>query len=216
MKKAVLFDFDYTLGDSTGGIVLSTNYALEKLGYETKTEQQIRKMVGLSLRDTFMTLMDSRDEEAAAQFAVYFKEKADEVMVANTSLYEGVRSMLRQLKQEGYLVGIITTKYRRRIISIFEKYNALNLLDIIVGGEDVEKEKPDPEGLLRAINNLNLSADEILYVGDSLVDAKTAMNGAVDFVAVLTGTTTQEDFEPFPHVLIAPTVLEVKTFLNLR
>lgn len=216
MKKAILFDFDYTLGDSTGGIVLSTNYALKKLGYEKKTEQQIRKMVGLSLRDTFMTLMDSEDEKEAAQFAEYFKEKADEVMVVNTSLYEGVQSMLRQLKQEGYLVGIITTKFRRRIISIFEKYNALDLLDIIVGGEDVEKEKPDPEGLLMAMDNLNLSADEILYVGDSLVDAKTAMNGAVDFVAVLTGTTTKEDFEPFPHVLIAPTVLEVQTFLDSR
>lgn len=54
--KAILFDFDYTLGDSTKGIISSVNFALNKLGYQKRDEETIRKTIGLSLRDTFFEL----------------------------------------------------------------------------------------------------------------------------------------------------------------
>ena len=53
MVKAVIFDFDYTLGDSSNGIALSINYALERLGYEAQKMDAIRKTIGLSLKETF-------------------------------------------------------------------------------------------------------------------------------------------------------------------
>lgn len=59
---------------------------------------------------------------------------------------------------------------------------------------DVKIEKPNPEGLLFAIQHLKVKHMEILYVGDSLVDVKTAENAKVKFAGVLTGTTTRDDF----------------------
>lgn len=214
MVKAVIFDFDYTLGDSTDGIVQCVNYALGRLGLKIKSVAEIRKTIGLSLKDTYRTLTLRQSEEEAVRFSDYFKEKADFVMVENTVLFQGVKKFLQALRQDGYQIGIVTTKFRFRIVQILEKFDAVDLVDLIVGGEDVKCEKPSPEGLLWAIDRFGLAKDEVLYVGDSLVDAKTAKNAQVNFAGVLTGTTTAEDFKNYPSVFIGDTVTNLRCFLN--
>ncbi|MCM1046976.1 MAG: HAD-IA family hydrolase [Clostridiales bacterium] len=213
MIKAIIFDFDYTLGDSTNGIVLSVNYALEKLKYSAKDTEAIRKTIGLSLKDTFWTLTKTDNMDEAEQFAKYFIEKADIVMVENTQLYDDVKEVLSNLKAEGFKIGIVTTKLRYRIEQILNKFNVFDLVDIIIGAEDVKIEKPAPDGLLQVIDRLKLSKEDILYVGDSLVDAKTAENAQVNFAGVLTGTTTREEFGLHRNVFIGAHVKEVYDFI---
>lgn len=213
MIKAIIFDFDYTLGDSTDGIVLSANYGLEKLGFEPRGREAIRKTIGLSLKDTYRALTKRSDETEAAQFAAYFKEKADQIMVENTVLYEGVKETLRRLRADGYQIGIVTTKFHYRIEQILDRFHASDLVDLIVGREDVKVEKPSPEGLLWAIDQLHLAKEDVLYVGDSLVDAKTAENAQVRFAAVLTGTTTAEDFSAHEHVFTGENIRAVYAFI---
>lgn len=75
MIKAVIFDFDYTLGDSTNGIVLSVNYALEQLGHSVRDVAEIRKTIGLSLKETYLVLTSRRDLDEAEQFAGLFRKK---------------------------------------------------------------------------------------------------------------------------------------------
>lgn len=209
MIKAVIFDFDYTLGDSTNGIVLSVNYALEKLGHSVRDITEIRKTIGLSLKDTYTVLTSVSDPDEADQFAKLFKEKADEVMVVNTELYHGVKDVLKELKNKGYKIGIVTTKFHYRIEQILRKFEANELIDIIVGAEDVKIEKPNPEGLQYIIERMDLKKDSVLYVGDSLVDAQTAENAGVDFAGVLTGTTTRQDFEPYRFSYIGENIRDV-------
>ena len=84
MLKAIIFDFDYTLGDSTKGIALSINYALEQLHYPTKSIMEIKRTIGLSLKETYYELTSNNNVQEAEQFARLFKEKADQVMVDNT------------------------------------------------------------------------------------------------------------------------------------
>lgn len=212
--KAVLFDFDYTLGDSTNGIVESVNYALEKMAYQKRETTEICKTIGLSLRETYKTLTEDEKEAHAEKFAALFKEKADLVMVANTTLYDGVTDMLDRLRKMGYRTGIVTTKYHDRIEQILRQYEVQDKIDVIVGGDDVRRQKPDPEGILYAARALGVCADEILYVGDSLTDARAAESAKVGFAAVLTGTTCMEEFAPFPHVCIASCVDEIETYLK--
>ena len=59
----------------------------------------------------------------------------------------------------------------------------------------------------------SLEKSEVLYVGDSFIDAKTAENAGVDFVAVLTGTTTKEEFDKYGHVFIGENVLDVYKYV---
>lgn len=202
MYKALIFDFDYTLGDSTEGIVQSVSFALSQLHEKPKTTEEIRKTIGLSLKETYFALTESKDEQNAELFAIYFKQKADEVMVASTQIYEPVKEVFDSLRRKGYKIGIVTTKFHYRIDAILAKFHMNDMVDIIVGGEDVKTPKPDPEGLLYAIKQLQLEKRDILYVGDSVVDAKTAQSAEVDFAGVLTGTTTAEDFAKFSNVCI--------------
>ena len=215
MYKAIIFDFDYTLGDSTNGIVACVNYALETLGLKKQEEQAIRKTIGLTLKDTYKTLTSTEDDAEAEKFRTLFVRKADEVMVPNTVLYDGVKEILQKLRDKGYKIGIVTTKFGYRIRDIFTRFDALPLLDLIVGGDDVKVEKPSPEGLLYAIHNFGLSKSEVLYVGDSIVDAKTAENAGVDFAAVLTGTTTKADFCDYPSVCIGEKLSDVFDYIDL-
>lgn len=203
MYQAYIFDFDYTLGDSTDGIVQSALYALSKLGEQPKSTEAICKTIGLSLKETYFTLAKRKDETKAELFAKYFKEKADDVMVAGTQIYEPVKQVLTTLREKGCKIGIVTTKYHYRIDAILAKFDMTQLIDIIVGGDDVKTPKPDPEGLLYTINQLGLDKRDILYVGDSVVDAKTAQSAGVDFAGVLTGTTKAEDFADYNNVCIA-------------
>ena len=92
--KAIIFDFDYTLGDTTNGIVLSAQYALEQMGEEERTYEEIKKTIGLSLSETYKALTGNMDEARADRFFDLFKEKADEVMVDSAELYPGVMEYL--------------------------------------------------------------------------------------------------------------------------
>lgn len=216
MLKAIIFDFDYTLGDSTNGIALSINYALEKLGYEAKELTTIKKTIGLSLKDTYTVLTKRKNIEEAEQFSQLFKEKADQVMVENTQLYKGVKEVLQSLKMNGYKIAIVTTKFHYRIEQILDKFRVTDLIDLIVGLEDVREAKPNPEGLNYAISKLRVKKDEILYVGDSVVDAKTAQNAEVHFAAVLTGATKREEFESYSKVYVSDSVEEIYRNLNQK
>lgn len=195
---ACLFDFDYTLGDATEGIVASVNYALRRLNLPLAQREEIRKTVGLTLSETFEQLTGISDPAICAQYLGYFREKADETMTANTKLFPDTLRILEHLKSRNMKIGIVTTKYRYRIVEILRKYKISQLVDVIIGGEDVKKAKPDPEGLLHALEILDIPSEKALYVGDSLVDAKTAAAAGVDFVAVTTGTTCKAAFLDFP------------------
>lgn len=134
-------------------------------------------------------------------------------MVDNTELYVGVKEVLYRLKDKGYRTAIVTTKFHYRIEQILRKFGIEPLIDMIVGGEDVKIEKPNPEGLFWTMKRLGLAKEEVLYVGDSLVDAKTAENAEAAFAAVLTGTTTRSDFEKYSSVYIGNSVADVYEYI---
>jgi phosphoglycolate phosphatase len=121
-------------------------------------------------------------------------------MVELTRLYDGVEDMLLALQNLGLKRGIVSTKYRYRIERILRRDGVLDLFDVIVGGEDVDVHKPDPAGMLRAMIWLGMRPSKTIYVGDSVVDAKTAEQSHVNFIGVLSGTTPREELQRyFPY-----------------
>ncbi|NLK78004.1 MAG: HAD-IA family hydrolase [Clostridiales bacterium] len=211
--QAIIFDFDYTLGDSTEGIVVSANDALEKMGYPMASREAIRRTIGLSLPETYQVLTGDKEPEKGETFRRYFVEKADEVMTENSELYPDARNILAYLKENGVRVAIVTTKFDYRIEGILKKCQATEYVSKIVGGNNVSNPKPDPEGTLKVLADWGLAKNEVLYVGDSLVDAKTAQSAGVPFAAVTTGTTTKEDFLPYEKVGVFANLTELMTVL---
>ena len=213
MYKAILFDFDFTLGDSSKGIIKSANHAITKMGFPPKDDESIRKTIGHTMRDSFRMLTGDPDPEKGSVYQKYFLEMADQVMTASTELYPGVLDSIKAFREAGYKLGIVTTKMSFRINDILKKFSAQELVDVVIGADNVKTEKPDPEGVLIAAKTLGLELSRILYVGDSLVDAKTAANAGVDLAAVLTGTTTREDFAPYAPKFICENIPELRSKL---
>lgn len=204
-----LFDFDYTLADSSRGIVTCFRIVLNRHHYTDITDEAIKRTIGKTLEESFSILSGVTDPEQLTAFRKEYRLEADVHMNVNTRLFHDTLSTLKELKKRGARIGIISTKYRFRILSFLEDYLPEDFLDIVVGGEDVTAPKPSPEGVLFALEHLGSSPQETLYIGDSTVDAETAQNAGVDFAGVLNGMTTAEELREYPHRIIMNTLSEL-------
>ena len=194
-----LFDFDYTLADSSRGIVLSFRNVLERHEHTDITDEQIKRTIGKTLEESFSILTGIEDTDILAQYRKEYAKEADEHVNANTVLFPETIHVLQELKAQGAKIGIVSTKYRYRIEELAKKHFPKGFFDIIIGGEDVKEMKPSPQGILKALKKLHRNRKETLYIGNSIVDAQAALHAKVDFVGVLTGMTTREELEPYPH-----------------
>ncbi|MDV3927650.1 serine kinase [Elizabethkingia anophelis] len=198
-----IFDFDYTLADSSKGIIMCFHYVLENHEYHDISDHQIKLTIGKTLEESFSILTGITDKETLTSYAKEYVKKADDWMTANTVLFPETSAVLHALKERGYKIGIVSTKYRYRIMEFVEKEFPKEFFDIVIGAEDVRAHKPDPAGLILAINNLQSDLERCLYIGDSIIDAKTAQAIGVDFYGVLNGITTREELLIYPHIKIA-------------
>lgn len=201
-----LFDFDYTLADSSRGIVLCFRHVLQRHGYDQVSDEQIKRTIGKTLEESFSLLTGQTDVDVLAGMKSEYTEKAAECMTANTVLYPETKSVLQVLKEQGARLGILSTKYRFRIRELVDREFPAGFFDVIIGGEDVQAPKPSPEGLLKALEQLGVDKAHTLYVGDSVVDALTAQAAGVDFAGVLHGVTTREELQAYPHQSITSTL----------
>jgi phosphoglycolate phosphatase len=148
--KAIMFDFDLTLADSSDGIVECTQYAFRIMGVAAVERSRIHSVIGLPLPAMFQTLTGNGESERADEFARLFVERADEVMVSSTKIYPEVAGLFEQLRSHGINVAIVSNKFRYRIESILDAAQLRPLVDVIVGGEDVRRHKPHIELPTRA------------------------------------------------------------------
>ena len=194
-----LFDFDYTLADSSRGIVTCFRNVLNQHGYTDVTDEDIKRTIGKTLEESFSILTGVTDEDQLAGFKSEYRKEADTHMTINTVLFLETKSVLLALKDAGAFIGIISTKYRYRIKEMLDQHFPGSFFNIIIGGEDVQTAKPSPEGLLLAIKQLHVTKAETLYIGDSTVDAATAKAAGVDFAGVTHGVTSAEELGKYPH-----------------
>lgn len=206
-----LFDFDLTLADSSRGIVMCFTHVLHRHGYLDVTEMQIKRTIGKTLEESFAILTGVNDPAQLASWKLEYTQEADIYMNDNTVLYPETVPVLTKLKEQGAKLAIISTKYRYRIQAVIDKHFPKDFIDVIIGGEDVKKPKPHPQGVKAALKKLKADKATTLYVGDSTVDAETAKNAGIDFCGVLNGLTTYEELSAYPHRQI----LNNLTFLPL-
>ena len=194
-----LFDFDYTLADSSRGIVICFRNVLERHGHTGISDEAIKRTIGKTLEDSFSILSGITTPETLAEYKKEYVKEADTYMTVNNFFFPEKVTVLKTLKSKGDQIGIISTKFRFRIREMVDQHFPKDFFDIIIGGEDVKQAKPDPQGIKKALRRLHRRKSETLYIGDSTVDAETAQAAKVDFVGVLNGMTTREELMVYPH-----------------
>lgn len=201
--RAVLFDFDYTLGDSTGPIVAGFRHTFAWMGWPEPEPEAVRRTIGQTLPEAYARLTGDRDPERGREFQRGFRSFSEERIVADTVLFPGAAELLRGLKAAGIAAGVVSTKPTETLRRIFQRQGLLPVLDVIVGGDLAAHSKPAPDSLLLALERLGVGREQTLYCGDTVIDAETAHRAGTDFCPVLNGTTPERAFDPWPHVSVA-------------
>jgi phosphoglycolate phosphatase len=210
--RALIFDFDYTLADSTKGVLECIRFACREMNLPEPAHDAMRATIGHSLAHAFTQLTGKTDPALQQDYRRLFLQHAGEVIVGLTTLYAVTAPTMHILRAAGLRLAIASTKTRSHIEGILAHNGLSECFEVVVGGNDVTLQKPAPEALELARTRLGASAAETIYVGDSIVDAEAAFRAGLGFVAVLTGTTKREEFAAFPSVEILDSVAELPRF----
>ena len=202
--KTVLFDFDFTLGDSSRAIVTCVRAGLREIGLPASPTDRIRDTIGLPLPDALVRLQGPQPSAAIERFLAAFHRRPEAIMAEQTRIYEGVPELLQLLRAAACRTGIVSTKRRVRIEEILVRNDLRSAVDLIVGSEDAPAPKPDPSGLLLARRRLEGDGQPAVYVGDHPVDARAAQAADMAFVAVLSGMHDAAAFAPFRPLAVLP------------
>lgn len=199
-SRAVIFDFDFTLVDSSAGFIACHRFAAETRGLPRPQDIDIKRTIGTPLPIAFEQLYGKATDITVAEYVRLYQLKADEVMTGLTYVLPAVPATIAALKASSLALAIVSQKLRRRIEEVLEREALRHFFDTVVGGEDLTHLKPDPEGLLTAMARLGVS--EATYVGDTVIDAEAARRAGLPFVAVLTGVTGRGEFGVYPTAAI--------------
>ena len=197
-----LFDFDYTLVNSEEGILKCFRLTLEAYAQPQVPDDVSCKTIGLPMEEAVRRITGYEDAAQIDAFIEDYRHLADRYMTPGTHFFPDTLDVLRALRARGARIGIISSKTRSRIQEKFDETGTSDLIDRIIGIEDVKTPKPAPEGIEAALRAFGAARQQTLYVGDSVVDAGAAQQAAVPFAAVLTGATPAAAFDAYPHVAI--------------
>jgi phosphoglycolate phosphatase len=211
--EAVIFDFDYTLADSSEGVIECINFALDEMKLERVSAEAAFRTIGLSLTETFLTLGEHHVSQRSDEFCRLFLRRAEEVMAKLTVLYDAVPATTETLVERGLKLAIVSTKYRRRINDVLARESLLDRFQVVIGGEDVAEHKPHPQGILEAMDRLECSPASVVYVGDSVVDAEVAKRAGVPLIVVLSGVTPRGDFDGYKPIAVLDHVRQLTDVL---
>ena len=109
----------------------------------------------------------------------------------NTTLYDGVREMMQDIKKRGYLTAIVSNKVQSGVDELHARFFT-GLVDVAIGERSGVPRKPAPDMVLAAIEALGVRRDECVYIGDSEVDVATARNSGLPCISVLWGFRDRE------------------------
>ncbi len=197
-----LFDFDYTLADSSKGITFCFHRTMEQFGFPPVDDAVVERTIGLPMKEAVRRIVGLKDDGEIENFLIQYRKLADAHMTPNTHFYPEALPTLRTLRTRGAKTAIISSKTSGRIREAFVRDKAEDLVDFIIGCEEVSELKPSPEGIRLALSRFGLSRSDALYTGDSITDAAAAKNAGVAFFGVTHGVTSAEELAAYPHEAI--------------
>ena len=182
--KAILFDLDGTLIDSSEGITKSAQYALAHYGIIENDLSKFYKFIGPPLVASFKKYYDFPEEQAVEAVAVY-RERYNKIGLFECSLYPGVRECIEKLKAQGYLIGMASSKPEVSCRRILEHFGILELFDDVVGATFDGRIDTKEEVLNEVMRRWSdVPKDEMCLIGDTMFDVEGANQVGIRTVAV--------------------------------
>lgn len=187
MIKAVLFDLDGTLVNTLGDLSFGVNNELSKRNFPIHEPNAYKMFVGNGIPKMVERAAPvGTDESVLKEMTDSFVEYYSVHYADFTTAYSGTKELLETLKEKGIKVAVVTNKAQGPAELVIDKFFG-NAFDLIFGQKPGIPAKPDPTAAIMAMKELSVNADECIFLGDSGVDVKTAVNSGAYPVGVLWG-----------------------------
>lgn len=209
----IIFDLDGTLLNTLTDLTNSVNFALSKYHLPTHSEDAVRKMVGNGV-----TLLMERAIPGGHSFEKFeqclndFKAHYEIHKKDFTKPFPGILEFLAKADQRGYKLAVVSNKFDLAVKGLCEDFFAPYITTAI--GESAQTApKPAPDTVLKAMEELQVSPHQCVYVGDSDVDIATAQNAGIPCLSVSWGFRPRTFLEQHGAKIIADSVEELEEIL---
>ena len=185
--KAIIFDLDGTLLDTLRDLAESVNYALRELSLPVHSVDSYRMRVGDGARVMMARSLPSdrqeRLDEALALQQGYIREH----LVDHTTCYRGVLEMVEQMKQVSLKLAVLSNKPDPLTCKLVDLFFAKGLFDAVRGHRDGTPLKPDPTSALELAEQLDVSPERCVFIGDTGTDIQTGLAAGMEVIGVTWG-----------------------------
>ncbi len=170
--RTILFDLDGTLIDTNELIIASFVHTIERYGKRPFSREEIIEFIGPPLKDSMQQIDAERVDELIDAYRAHNLSHHDDYVTA----YDGVVETIQTLKEQGFRLGIVTTKMRQTVEMGLALTGLDHMFDVVITLDDVTHAKPHPEPIVKALKALGSQASEALMVGDNTHDIEAGQH----------------------------------------
>lgn len=198
MYKACIFDLDGTLTDTLDSLTFSVNETLKQFQLQQITKEQCRTFVGNGAKVLIEKSLKAVGDESLSHMEEVFALYG--TVLANNCTYEvkpypGVVQLLHELKCRGLKLGVLSNKPDQQAIHVVRTIFGEGLFDYVQGQRTDVPRKPDPTAAIEMANRFQVNTEQIVYIGDSEVDAATGKAAGMSTILVDWGFRSREELE---------------------
>lgn len=208
----IVFDWDGTLMDSAGRIVDSVRATAADLALTELTENEMRNVIGLGLREAIMTLYPQLDTELYNRFLGRYRHHYLEACPTPAFLFEGVIPLLEELHMSNRRLGIATGKSRAGLDRVLAETGSRRFFHATRCADETCS-KPDPRMLFEIIEDLGVSPDNTLMIGDTEYDLEMARRAGVASLAVTYGAHEVDRLKQFEPLACVDSIAHMREWL---
>lgn len=202
--EAVIFDVDGVLIQSDEALYRVYAACLKEFGFGTRSRREILRFVGLAAPDWLRGLIPNTSEEKIKEMGGWISEAyAERYLPEYAKATPSAKQTLEALKNHGVLTAVVTNQLKNEFRASEEKIG-FHDFDAVVCGRQVEKPKPAPDALLKALELLKCPKENALYVGDSRVDCECGEAAGVKTVLLENQRNKELKCNKIPSLVLLP------------
>lgn len=217
-KKGIIFDLDGTLADTMSAITEAINMTMRHFSFPERTEPEVKKAIGNGARMLVKRLVPeeyAEDDDKINEALKHYNAMYALTYLHTTEMYDGMDETVRALLNKGIKVTVFSNKQDAYVKGLVKQFFQNGEISIAIGQTDDIPVKPDPTGVRMILDELSLTAEECVFVGDSGVDVKTAENSGMDFIGAAWGFCGREALEKLGADTVADTPNEITKILKI-
>ena len=210
-KFTVLFDLDGTLIDTAPDLMNAHNHVMQKFGYETKSTNEIRNLVGKGAETMIgrslwnqarKELKKIEDEKIKSKMVDEFIDYYGKNIAVESRLLPGVLDFLKWSKTNNISMAVCTNKTEHLAVDLLKKINVYDYFEYVAGYNTFDYCKPDPRHLTNVIEIIQGELKKSIMIGDSETDSESAKAAGLPFILVEDGYTDKSTTEIYHNHLI--------------